>query len=178
MLLGVLAAARECRPPTRRPAHPPPAQLESLPAMVQGVWSEDPQAQLEATTQFRKLLSIGARRPIGRRALQREPPPLPPLSVGGRPTAAALGRPAPSTHVLPAPTPNPAERNPPIEEVIAQNVIPRFVQFLQRSDLPQLQFEAAWALTNVSPRAAAAGNASVHAAAAACIAWPAACIGL
>ncbi len=34
-------------------------QLESLPAMVQGVWSEDPQAQLEATTQFRKLLSIG-----------------------------------------------------------------------------------------------------------------------
>ena len=35
-------------------------QLESLPAMVQGVWSEDPQAQLEATSQFRKLLSIGA----------------------------------------------------------------------------------------------------------------------
>ncbi len=34
-------------------------QLESLPAMVQGVWSEDHQAQLEATTQFRKLLSIG-----------------------------------------------------------------------------------------------------------------------
>lgn len=30
------------------------------------------------------------------------------------------------------------ERNPPIEEVIAQNVIPRFVQFLQRND-PQLQ---------------------------------------
>jgi len=34
-------------------------QLEALPSMVQGVWSEDPQAQLEATTQFRKLLSIG-----------------------------------------------------------------------------------------------------------------------
>ena len=34
-------------------------QLESLPAMVQGVCSDDPQAQLEATTQFRKLLSIG-----------------------------------------------------------------------------------------------------------------------
>ncbi len=32
-----------------------------------------------------------------------------------------------------------AERNPPIEEVISQGVIPRFVQFLQRNDLPQLQ---------------------------------------
>jgi hypothetical protein len=27
--------------------------------MVQGVWSDDPSLQLEATTQFRKLLSIG-----------------------------------------------------------------------------------------------------------------------
>lgn len=27
--------------------------------MVQGVWSDDPTSQLEATTQFRKLLSIG-----------------------------------------------------------------------------------------------------------------------
>lgn len=68
--------------------------------MVQGVYSEDAATQVEATTQFRKLLSI--------------------------------------------------ERNPPIEEVIAQGVIPRFVQFLQRVDSPQLQFEAAWALTNVA----------------------------
>jgi hypothetical protein len=34
-------------------------QLESLPAMVSGVWSDDPHQQLEATTSFRKLLSIG-----------------------------------------------------------------------------------------------------------------------
>ncbi|RRT67167.1 hypothetical protein B296_00009087 [Ensete ventricosum] len=33
--------------------------LESLPAMVAGVYSDDSILQLEATTQFRKLLSIG-----------------------------------------------------------------------------------------------------------------------
>jgi importin subunit alpha-1 len=34
-------------------------QLESLPEMIGGVWSEDKSLQLEATTHFRKLLSIG-----------------------------------------------------------------------------------------------------------------------
>ncbi|KAI5680503.1 hypothetical protein M9H77_01730 [Catharanthus roseus] len=75
-------------------------KLESLPAMVAGVWSSDSNLQLEATTQFRKLLSI--------------------------------------------------ERNPPIEEVIQSGVVPRFVEFLARDDYPQLQFEAAWALTNIA----------------------------
>ncbi|PWA99017.1 Armadillo [Artemisia annua] len=75
-------------------------KLESLPSMVAGVYSTDNASQLEATTQFRKLLSI--------------------------------------------------ERSPPIEEVIQSGVVPRFVEFLMREDFPQLQFEAAWALTNIA----------------------------
>ncbi|KAK6915652.1 Importin-alpha, importin-beta-binding domain [Dillenia turbinata] len=75
-------------------------KLEHLPAMVAGVWTNDSNMQLEATTQFRKLLSI--------------------------------------------------ERSPPIEEVIKSGVVPRFVEFLVREDYPQLQFEAAWALTNIA----------------------------
>ncbi|KAF2304748.1 hypothetical protein GH714_037816 [Hevea brasiliensis] len=75
-------------------------KLESLPAMVAGVWSEDKNSQLEATTLFRKLLSI--------------------------------------------------ERNPPINEVVQSGVVPRFIEFLARDDFPQLQFEAAWALTNIA----------------------------
>ncbi|KAF2308290.1 hypothetical protein GH714_039908 [Hevea brasiliensis] len=39
-------------------------KLESLPSMVAGVWSDDGSLQLEATTQFRKLLSIERNPPI------------------------------------------------------------------------------------------------------------------
>ncbi|KAJ8601091.1 hypothetical protein CTAYLR_007831 [Chrysophaeum taylorii] len=75
-------------------------KLEQLPHLVSGVHSADPAVHLEATTQFRKLLSI--------------------------------------------------ERNPPIQMVIDAGVVPRLVQFLQKDESPALQFEAAWALTNIA----------------------------
>ncbi|KAI3968641.1 hypothetical protein MKX01_028791 [Papaver californicum] len=75
-------------------------QLVKIWAMIEDVWSDCPEAQLESTTAYRKLLSL--------------------------------------------------ECDPPIDEVVRAGVVPRFVEFLARHDMPQLQFEAAWALTNVA----------------------------
>jgi importin subunit alpha-6/7 len=43
-----------------------------------------------------------------------------------------------------------SERNPPVQAVLDLQLLPHFVQCLHRTDQPALQFEAAWALTNVA----------------------------
>ena len=116
--------------------------------MVQGVWSQSPEQQLEATTQFRKLLSIGESLcsnccTRGRMISCRHATILadPELHCSLCDAAVAVNVTAVQTVLQCCAEISGchAERNPPIEEVIGQGVIPRFVEFLQRSDMPQLQ---------------------------------------
>uniref|UniRef100_A0A0D9V0K5 IBB domain-containing protein n=1 Tax=Leersia perrieri TaxID=77586 RepID=A0A0D9V0K5_9ORYZ len=87
-------------------AHSPAVEkkLESLPILLQGLYSNDRSMQLEAAKQFRKQLSDG--------------------------------------------------QCPPIDEGTRSRVVPRFVEFLAKeAECPDLQFEAAWVLTNIASRA-------------------------
>jgi len=81
-----------------------PQSMKDILPLAESVMSGDIVRQYEATTAFRKLLSIA--------------------------------------------------NNPPIQDVINARVVPYFVNFLTFHHHPQLQFEAAWALTNI-----ASGNA-------------------
>ncbi|GJN10635.1 hypothetical protein PR202_ga28746 [Eleusine coracana subsp. coracana] len=103
------ASSRPPPGPSSPPSSPPDAaaprdaaesELEGLSEMVDKVWSDDTTSQLEATVQFRKLLSD--------------------------------------------------EKNSTVIKIIRADVLPRIAEFLSRHELPQLQMEAAWVLTNIA----------------------------
>jgi len=43
-----------------------------------------------------------------------------------------------------------SDRNPPIDDLIHSGILPILVESLKREDQPNIQFEAAWALTNIA----------------------------
>lgn len=56
-----------------------------------------------------------------------------------------------------------SERNPPIDVLISSGILPILVKCLERQDNPSLQFEAAWALTNIASGTSAQTNKVVSA---------------
>lgn len=56
-----------------------------------------------------------------------------------------------------------SDRNPPIDDLIASGILPILVQCLSCDDNPPLQFEAAWALTNIASGTSAQTQAVVNA---------------
>ncbi len=106
--------------------------------MISGVYSEDPSTQLEATTQFRKLLSIGMV-PVFFKVLSRICTTYSSRSMFGKFLGFPIVLLATSLVTSPWELCVSVERSPPIEEVISAGVVPRFVEFLVRSDFPQLQ---------------------------------------
>jgi type III secretion apparatus needle protein len=94
----------------------------------------------------------------------------PMAAAGGGALVPAPARPQPSVHEIPSLFANiqmsdPAvvleatrgfrrllslQKDPPITEVVETGVVPIFVSFLRHDHMPDLQFEASWALTNVA----------------------------
>lgn len=56
-----------------------------------------------------------------------------------------------------------ADRNPPIDPLISSGILPILVQCLEDDTNPSLQFEAAWALTNIASGTSEQTNKVVHA---------------
>ncbi|XP_058791598.1 importin subunit alpha-3 isoform X2 [Phymastichus coffea] len=56
-----------------------------------------------------------------------------------------------------------SDRNPPIDPLIESGILPILVKCLEQHDNPSLQFEAAWALTNIASGTSAQTNAVVQA---------------
>ncbi|CAH1990723.1 unnamed protein product [Acanthoscelides obtectus] len=56
-----------------------------------------------------------------------------------------------------------SDRNPPIDALIDSKILPILVKCLERQDNPALQFEAAWALTNIASGTSAQTNKVVQA---------------